>query len=212
MQSIVVPRWQQQSSWTNIFSSVEKNTESNGCLVIAQGGLAPVGIMLAKRNPLMVGSLMLTSPPTYADMTTPVPEKELQRNFDFLRSPILGSLAFSILESKGIIRFFSNLFLFANDCDEQWLDETQRELCPEARPPVQAFNAGLLQHRSFEEELKGAIQPKIIVSGDGDKRAKDRQPYESELDQCTLKTVKGLNVMPWENPSGMVNLIREIGY
>lgn len=77
---------------------------------------------------------------------------------------------------------------------------------------MQAFNAGLLQHRSFEEELKGAIQPKIIVSGDGDKRSKDRQPYESELDQCTLKTVKGLNVMPWENSSGMVNLIREIGY
>ena len=118
-------------------------------MVISQGGLAPVGIMLAKRNPMQVETLMLTSPPTYKDITTAVPEAELQRNYNFLCSPVLGGLAFALLESRGLIQFFSNAFLFQGKCDEEWLDETQRELCVEARTPVQAFNAGLLQHRSF---------------------------------------------------------------
>ena len=168
--------------------------------------------MLAKRNPLTVGDLMLTSPPSYVHVTSAVPEKELERNYNLLRSPILGSFAFAILESKEIIRFFSNLFLFADECDEQWLDETQRESCRDARPPVQAFNAGLLQHRSFEEELKELNQHKLIVSGDCDKRVVDRQLYGSKLNQCTLKTIRGLNVMPWENPSGVIELVRELGY
>ena len=173
---------------------------------------APVGIMLAKRNPLLIRDLMLTSPPTYEDMTTPIAEAELQKNYNFLCSPILGNIAFSILENRIVIKFFSNLFLFATECDEQWLDETERESCVLARTPVQAFNAGLLQHRSFEEEMKEIIQPTCIVSGKGDKRVMGRQSYKSEMKKCTLKTIEGTNVMPWENPVGVVDLIKDIGY
>ena len=169
--------------------------------------------MLARRNPLQVGALMLTSPPTYKDITTPVPQIELERNYNFLKSPILGSLAFALLENKALIRFFSNAFLFSEECDDQWLDETEKESSrKEARTPVQAFNAGLLQHRSFEQELKESPQPKLIVSGDGDKRVVDRQSYSTEVDQCKLQTIKGTNVLPWENPRGVVQLIKELGY
>ena len=125
---------------------------------------------------------------------------------------IFGSIAFSLLESRALIKFFSNRFLFQDACDEEWLDETERESVVAARTPVQAFNAGLLQHRSFQEDLKESPQPKLIVSGTGDKRSIDRQPYKEQLDTCSLVTIPGLNVLPWESPKEVVDLIRELGY
>lgn len=209
---IVIPEYR-ESQTLQLPSMFGFNKQSDGCLVIAQGGLAPVGIMLAKRNPLTVSNLMLTSPPTYKDVTTAVPTAELQRNYDFLRSPIFGPIAFNLLESRALIKFFSNQFLFQEECDEGWLDETEREsVFVAARTPVQAFNAGLLQHRSFEDDLKESPQPKMIVSGEGDKRAVNRLPFKEELDTCSLVTIPGLNVLPWESPEALVDLIKELGY
>lgn len=187
---------------------------------------APVGIMLAARNPDSVKALILTSPPTYQEVTTAVPQKELQRNYNLLRSPILGNLAFSILENRSMIRFFSDLFLFRDKCDETWLDETAKESkFVEARTPVQAFNAGLLQHRSFETELQQmacANQEILIVAGDGDKRTVDREGYQTTATMTStttitsttktgtrLVTIQGTNVLPWENPHGIAELIQK---
>ena len=187
MNTIVIPRW--KDGQLPFFRD-----NSSGCLVVAQGGLAPVGIMLAKRNTCISDLMpMLTSPPTYNDITTAIPQAELTKNYNFLSSKILGRLAFALLESRDVIKFFSDLFLFQDKCDEEWLDEAQKELCVKARPPVQAFNAGLLQHRSFEEELRKMTQPLWIVSGEGDKRVKDRQLYQSELgERCELISSVGL--------------------
>lgn len=187
-----------------------KKDSSKGCIVLAQGGLAPVGALIAARNPSTVSSLMLTSPPVYKDMVTAVSSDDLQKNYNFLKSPIFGNIAFSILESRGIIEFFSNQFLFSEKCDSTWLDETGKEISVEARPPIQAFNAGLLQHRSFESELKDISQPTYIVSGAGDKRTKDRVEYATEMQQCALITLNGTNVMPWENPKDVIDLIKEL--
>jgi pimeloyl-ACP methyl ester carboxylesterase len=213
MNEIVLPKWResQNSLLPSVFGLSRQGNKGYGCLVIAQGGLASVGIMLAQRNPLTVSNLMLTSPPTYKDVTTAIPTSELRRNYEFLRSTIFGYIAFNILESRALIKFFSNRFLFQDECDEEWLDETGRESVVAARTPVQAFNAGLLQHRSFEVDLKESPQPKLIVSGEGDKRAVDRQPYKEQLDSCTLVTIPGLNVLPWESPDALVNLIKELG-
>eukprot|EP00980_Cylindrotheca_fusiformis_P031741 scaffold26892_cov132-Cylindrotheca_fusiformis.AAC.1 len=209
LQTVILPSNQKDKS------SKMKNSGDQGCLVIVQGGLAPVGIMLADRNPSFIGALMLTSPPTYKDVTTAIPEAELARNYNFLRSPIFGNLAFTLLENKEIVRFFSNVFLFAENCDERWLEEIENESrFVQARTPVQVFNAGFLQHRSFETELKSMKhQPKMIVSGEGDKRVIDREPYATEIPNCKLKTiVGGTNVIPWENPQGTIALIKEMGY
>jgi pimeloyl-ACP methyl ester carboxylesterase len=143
-------------------------------------------------------------------MITAVPSTELEKNYNFLKSPIFGQIAFSILESRGIIEFFSNQFLFSGKCDSTWLDETEKEMSILARPPIQAFNAGLLQHRSFEDELKRISQPTYILSGAGDKRAKDRVDYGTELQQCTLITLDGTNVIPWESPIGVIDLIKVV--
>ncbi|VEU34929.1 unnamed protein product [Pseudo-nitzschia multistriata] len=187
--------------------------------VVAQGGLAPVGLLLAARNPATVQKLVLASPPTWGDMVTPVPASELERNYGLLRSRILGRLAFSILEKRPFIEFFSRLFLFtkdgesgrSEDCDiETWLDNTERELCGEARPPVWAFNAGLCQHRSFSDEFETiretGTQELVVVQGANDLR--DRSGYVSNRAVGDLVVVPGAtNVVPWERPSALVDLL-----
>ncbi len=181
----------------------------NGCTVIVQGGLAKVGIQLAARNPTTVSKLILTSPPVYKDIVTPIPEEELDRNYNFLRSKILGGLAFALLESRSLIRFFSDLFLFKDKCDEDWLEFAMNGISDEARTPVQVFNAGLIDSRGFGEEVSRIEQPVLVVSGDGDKRKTDRVDYATELNNCRLIELEGANVLPWENPCDTVKMIKE---
>ena len=67
-----------------------------------------------------VSRLVLAAPPTWADMTTAVPEADLRRNYDALRSP-LGDAALGTIESRWAIRTFSDLFLFEGESDEAGL-------------------------------------------------------------------------------------------
>ena len=39
-----------------------------------------------------------------------------------------------------------------------------------------------------------------------------RQAYVSELCNCTLVTLDEVNVLPYENPVGVIDLINELGY
>lgn len=182
--------------------SLEGNGESLPWLVFAQGGLAPVGILIAARNPTSVKNLILSSPPTWKEMTTPVPESELARNFKFLKSPILGNLAFTLLESRRLIEFFSNQFLFSTSCDDIWLDQTEKECGRESRPPIILFNSGFCMHRSFEEELRTLHQPTLILVGQDDKRKRDQ--YLQLMKDCKVKVLPGQNVLPWESPKEVV--------
>jgi len=183
--------------------------------VVTQGGLAPIGVLLAARNPESVSELVLASPPTWEDMTIAVPQEELERNYGFLRSPILGKLAFSILEMRGLVEFFSNQFLFTpgKGCDDAWLDNTEIEMCVEARPPVQNFSAGMCMHRGLGPELTETIQSEIptvlVIQGENDKRP--REDYEKILKNCRLVTVPGsTNVIPWEQPEAFTDLLLDI--
>jgi len=181
--------------------------------VVAQGGLAPIGVLLAARIPESVSKLVLTSPPTWKDMTTAVPTNELEQNYGFLRSPILSRLAFSILETRGLVEFFSNQFLFTSGkgCDDAWLDKVEREMCEDARPPVQNFNAGMCMSRGLGPELTEDIQSKIptvlVVQGENDKR--QRGDYEHNMTNCRLVTLPGTNVVPWEHPEALADLLVE---
>ena len=180
------------------------------CTVVVQGGSAPIGVLLASRNPTVVSKLVLTSPPTWNDMTRATPEEQLAKNYNFYCS-FWGKLAFAALESRWAVRLFSNLFLFLEECDERWVDlSTSREATTiEARPPVAIFNSGFLQHRSYEEELRELIkQPTLIISGSGDKRVEKRVEYGSEMKLCTLATLRGTNVLPWEAPTKVCEAIQ----
>ena len=179
-------------------SSKRDDAPPGGYSVVVQGGLAPIGILLAARNPTMVQTLVLTSPPQWEKVTTAVLERELGQNYHFLRSP-LGGLALSCIETRTAIQWFSNLFLFENPCDDMWLDEALTEACQQARPPVQAFNAGFLFHRSYQAELVSLPQPTLILQGSLDTaRIPKRLDYAQYMVDCTLQTLQGKNVLPWE--------------
>jgi pimeloyl-ACP methyl ester carboxylesterase len=187
---------------------LSKGNMSPQCTVVAQGGLAPVGVVLAARNPDTVNRLVLTSPPTWKDMTTAVPEVELERNYDFLRSPVWGNLAFNLLESRWALEFFSNTFLFADKCDDLWIDRAMEEACKESRPPVHAFNAGFCNHRSFEEELCTLSQPTLVLHGSEDTtRNKKRDEYASKMRHGVVQTIPGQNVLPWESAAEVCKAI-----
>jgi pimeloyl-ACP methyl ester carboxylesterase len=190
----------------------DENFPGTQWTVVTQGGLAPIGVLLAARNPQKVENLVMASPPVWQDMVQGVPSEELERNYGFLRSPVWGTLAFGLLENRGIIEFFSNQFLFAQTCDDTWLDNTEREMCETARPPVQAFNAGMVLSRGLESELTEtipfSISRVVVVRGDGDKRP--REDYETNMANCKIVTIPGTaNVIPWERPHDFANLLAE---
>ena len=193
---------------SSLFSSNNKKVT-----VVTQGGLAPVGVMLASRNPDTVQNLIMSSPPTWKEMTTAVPEAELAKNYDALTSPILGKVAFGALESSWAIRFFSNLFLFENKADDEWMSYCLDECLhgEEARPPIQAFNAGLMQHRSYLDELTSLPQSTFIVQGKADVNRIPQQPeYATQMKDCTLVTLPaGLNVLPWECPAVFAETVQQ---
>lgn len=180
------------------FSGLPSVGNTRKWTVMSQGGLAPVAVSMAARNPDMVEKLILASPPTWEDMTTAVPEKELSRNYNFLKNPVWGRLAFQLLETRGAVEFFSNQFLFSDSCDDTWLDKAEQELGLEARPPVISFNSGFCLHRSFEEELRSLPQSTLILIGDDDKRKRDK--YSQYMKNCRIEILPGLNVLPWESP------------
>jgi pimeloyl-ACP methyl ester carboxylesterase len=191
--------------WARGCAALWRDRIQRPCVVIAQGGLAPVGVLLAARESddwsgsRAVSHLVLTSPPTWDDMTTAVPERELRRNYNGLRSR-LGAAAVGLVESRAAIRFFSDLFLFERACDATWLDLASSECRASVREPVFAFNAGLLQHRSYEDELTRMQQPTLVLAGRADKRQARRRGYAERMRACELRSLPGCNVMPWEAP------------
>ena len=219
IESVIVPRFydSKNSGGSSIMTSISglfsggsiNNNNGTGCIVVAQGGIAPVGLLLASRNPTTVQKLILCSPPIWNDVITPVPQSELERNYNFLRSPIFGPIAFGILESRKAVQFFSDLFLFETTCDDEWLDCAAEGAIKEARPPVEAFNAGLCMSRSLEEEATELIQSTLVVSGESDKRTKNRDGYGTEMRDCVLEKVKSCNVIPWENPEDLKRVIKK---
>jgi pimeloyl-ACP methyl ester carboxylesterase len=158
-----------------------------------------VGVLLAARNPTRVTNLILCSPPT--DLCTAVPVHELTRNMAFLTNPILSPFLFGmILEQSWALRFFSNTFLFAYPCDEDWMVAAQANTTPLMRPPIAAFNAGMCQHRSLETELQELSQPTLILTG-GEKDQRDRQTFVEIIKDCTwIRLPNCCNVLPWEDP------------
>lgn len=180
------------------------------CVVVAQGGLAPIGVMLASRNPEeIISKLVLTSPPIWNVMTTAFPEYETESNYDFFRSP-LGNLLFNVLQQPWAVRFFSDQFLFEDKCDDLWvkLASSKEATTSEARLPVIVSNSGFLNLRSYEDDLVNLEQPTLVVSGADDAaRAEQRLPYGKRMKFCTLTSTEGKNVLPWESPEEVCDAI-----
>lgn len=86
------------------------------CVVVCQGGLAPVAIKLAARvtdewdGAMAVCGLVLASPPTWDDMQEGLDEAEAGRNFRLLSSP-LGAAGYSLLRSRASVELFRSACL-----------------------------------------------------------------------------------------------------
>jgi len=177
------------------------------CAIVAQGGLAPLGVQLAADNPDKISHLILTSPPTYEELCSEISESELQRNLDFLTR--FEVPAFSILESARAVRFFSNQFLFADACDDEWVSACvgDKNELRRTRRAVQLFNAGYLNAPSFQRQLESLQQPVLILQGTADKR--NRKSWTDNLRQCEIARIAGQNVLPWENPEAVASVIQD---
>jgi pimeloyl-ACP methyl ester carboxylesterase len=182
----------------NLFGKRKKL--SKGVSIMTQGGLAPIGISLAARNPGRIQSLILSSPPLLEELMNGLPEQEIRKNFDFFASQF-GNVAFRLLETKPAVRFFSDLFLFENKCDEMWLRKALYEACSKARPPIAAFNSGLCLKTGYREEIASIRAPVLILQGRTDSRSKKRlEDSPSSFATCQIEEIEGKNVLGWESP------------
>ena len=212
------------------------------CCVVAQGGLAPVGVYLASRSSdrwdgaRAVAGLALSAPPPFADLAEGLDSAEVARNLEFLQSS-LGRQLVKLLRSSFFVRFFSNLFLFADSCDEAWIGNCQcinqifaarRPLRPpdslihlrtgnclidDERPksiePVLTFNAGVVGARGLFDELKTQVpQPVLVIEGSADKRSEKRSGYAETVPDLERVAIEGsCNVPPWERPGLVADAI-----
>ena len=84
---------------------------------------------------------------------------------------------------------------------------SMKEMGPSVRPPVQVFNAGMCQAKSYEDELLELPQPTLILQGDADPR--DRNEFKKYVKECEIMTLPGRNALPWESPKETSTAIRD---
>jgi pimeloyl-ACP methyl ester carboxylesterase len=189
------------------------STKPSSWTIVTQGGLAPIGVLLADRNPTTVKNLIFMSPPTWKDMTTKISDEELTRNYEFYKHPIWGKLAFQLLESRRAVQLFSNLFLFGPNTkgtfvENEWLDKAMMECGELSRPPIMAFNAGLCNCQSYKQQLVSLQQSTLILQGDQDnQRHAQRKDYEKQMKDCRIQTIPGKNILAWDSPEETMRAI-----
>lgn len=176
------------------------------CVVVAQGGLAPVGVGLATRETetwdgsRAISHLVLCSPPIWNDMANGARREDVSRNYQAWRGP-LGQFGYGLLRQKNFVKFFSDLILFSEKADESWLEKCRGEAeQPGKQHPVFAFNAGIVGARGLYDELRDLNQPTLILQGAKD--ARSREEYLENMPHCHIQSLPDtLNVLPWERPA-----------
>lgn len=187
------------------------------CVVATQGGLAPVGALLASRasddwnGSKAVAALALLSPPGWAAMAGGLRRADVSRNYDRLTSR-LGLFGFEVIRGEAFVRFFSDLFLFCDRCDDAWVENCVRDDArPSSREPVLSFNAGVVNARPLGNELADLEMPVLILEGASDRRRAARDGYVAGLRDCERREIPGgLNVLPWEAPAAVAAQLSDL--
>ena len=185
------------------------------CCVVAQGGLAPVGVMLASRSndkwdgERAVAGLALVAPPPWDDLAGGIDRDEVAKNLQFLQSS-LGRKLTSLVQSPFFIKFFSDLFLFAGSCDKAWIrDCVYDDARLKSIEPVLTFNAGVVGARGLFDELATQIpQPVLLIEGQADMRRDKREGYVETVPDLERVVIEGAcNVPPWEQSGATADAI-----
>jgi pimeloyl-ACP methyl ester carboxylesterase len=203
------------SRWFSALGRFRTNDNGNNkprrkCHLVVQGGLAPLGIVLAQRYPDRVQSLTLCSPPDPLEGASP---QEIDSNLKQLASPLGNAAIGALLENPVAIRLFSNLFLFGTlPCDAEWVRQANAEAHPLVRPAVQYFNAGGCCQVSADGAKLDV--PVLILQGSEDPRTERRSSTygaisssASAVQFATLPNAQ--NVLPWEAPKETAAAIQE---
>ena len=180
-------------------------------VVVAQGGIAPVALQLGRRNKVTnLASLILTSPPVYKDLIMPIDKGEFSRNLKALQ--FLKTGVRWLLCRRSAIKFFSNLFLFAGEADDRFLDEaTSDAQTPLKIEPVLLFNSGALFTRSWEEEIASLGERLHVVSGakESQERKDGRLTY-GEFGGTLSEVPESCNVIPYEAAEEFEKVIEKV--
>jgi pimeloyl-ACP methyl ester carboxylesterase len=187
------------------FAFLPQKPSSKRCHLVVQGGLAPLGLELARRYPGRIRSLTLCSPPEVLQVA---PQADVEKNLRLLASPLGNAAIERLLENPAAIRLFSNLFLFASPCDAEWVRQASSECGPEVRRAVQFFNAGGCS-RVASADLPPLEPPVLILQGSQDlrRRSPDYVASKSRVEFRTLLGAK--NVLPWEAPTETAAAIQD---
>jgi pimeloyl-ACP methyl ester carboxylesterase len=180
--------------------------------VISQGGLAPVALQLAASLRPMIANVILASPPTLQELRTSLSIDEAVRNWDWLRQ--LPDWAFrNLLETKGAIQFFSNLFLFDRPCDRVWIDQARTECDRSVRAAVRYFNAGMCEVPSVDIVVAGGVGANMTTTTPPPRRvlvvrgAKDRRIEKDDFTK-TIVIPNANKVVPWEAPGAFLAAVQ----
>ena len=123
-------------------------------VLVSQGGMAPVAIELAKRNPQIISHLILITPPTWKEITQPLPLEHRFKKYKAYTSPVSYTF-YDALEMP--LGFNANMRrYFKRRLDDQFVSfATERgRVTKEARGTIASFNSGALFDKSYEEELR----------------------------------------------------------
>jgi len=203
--------------WARALEELWRREIRRPCVVLAQGGLAPLAVMLAARESddwrghQAIAAIVLASPPEWSTLANGLDDGEVVRNFELLSASIgspspLGTLCYRTLCARPFVRFFSAAFLFADTANtefDRFLEACLAQARPERRWPVIAFNAGLVGLRGLEAELTSLPQPTLVLAGEsgGKPKADDGRDFAERMRECTVRQLPGRNVLPWESAS-----------
>ena len=179
------------------------------CVLVSQGGMAPVAIELAKRNPQIISHLILISPPTWKEITQPLPLEHRFKKYKAYTSPVSYTF-YDALETPLGFKAYMRRY-FKRRLDDQFVSfATERgRVTKEARGTIASFNSGALFDKSYEDELRHIEQPTLILVGDADdKRNRGRQEYLMHMPDAVLATIDGKSALPWESPVETRNVLR----
>jgi len=182
---------------------------SQTCVLVSQGGLAPVAIELAKRHPQTISHLILITPPTWKEITQPLPLQHRFKKYKAYTSPVSYTF-YDALETPLGFKAYMRRY-FKRRPDDQFVGfATERgRVTKQARGTIASFNSGALFDRSYEEELRSIEQPTLILVGDADdKRNREREEYLRNMPNAVMATIDGKAALPWESPVETRNVLR----
>ena len=194
---------------TLVRDKVIPSSNSPTCVLVSQGGMAPVAIELAKRNPQIISHLILVTPPTWKEITQPLPLEHRFKKYKAYTSPVSYTF-YDALETPLGCKAYMRRY-FKRRLDDQFVSfATERgRVTKEARGTIASFNSGAFFDKSYEDELRQMEQPTLILVGDADdKRNRGRQEYLINMPDAVMATIDGKATLPWESPVETRNVLR----